>query len=1042
MKHLKRLLAALTALSILCYTPPGLAAGLPGNDHYKMADKPVTGKVIAEDGTPLPGINVLLKGSATGTTTDAQGQFTVTVPDQGAVLVFSATEYQEQEVPVGDQRTLTITLLRKSGSLDEVVVIGYGATRKSDLTGSVVSIKAEDLRKVQVTSFDQALQGRAAGVQVTQLSGKPGAETSIRIRGTSSINAGNEPLYVIDGMLVSSDGADMSTGVTRGPRLSPLSSINPADIESVEILKDASATAIYGSRGANGVVLITTKRGRAGVGSVSFETYYGLQQISHKVKVLDAEQFANLVNEAKLNASATPVYVNPKNLGKGTDWQDELLHNAPIASYQLSFSGGDEKTKYALSGNYFTQDGIITNSDFRRYSFRANLDREVNQRLTVGTSLTFSRIASSGVLTNAGTIVPGVTTSAMLFNPVLPVYDASVKGGYTYENDRGKILGNPVAEAREYVSVSTVSRVLGNAYARYKVMEGMEFKTSFGIDQFTSRENAFGPNFLKRTEASKGEASLGDIQGLTWLNENTLTYNTRIGNDHVFNILAGYTLQRFNSESLFAYAFDFPDDRTGYHNIAAGLNPQKPTNNESQWSLVSYLGRINYTLQNKYLFTLTGRVDGSSKFAAGKKYGFFPSGAFAWRISSEPFMEKVKSVSDLKFRASYGVIGNQNIAPYQSLSLVGPYSEGVFNGSEIYTGREPLTYVNTNLKWESTRQLDFGVDASFLNGRVSATIDYYRKKTNDLLLSSPIPYTSGFTSTLLNVGNIMNQGVDVDLRSVNTTGALKWNTAVNVSVNRNKVTNLANGGTDILSSGSLLRVGQPVGTFYGYIFDGIFQTDQEAATSPVLIGQEATSANPASRARAGDRRYRDLNKDNVIDEKDRTIIGSAQPDFTWGLNNTLSYKNFDLSVFIQGSQGNEMANLNSYDLLNFNGQTNVLAEAGLNRWTPDNPSNKYPRALSAGSLDQGVFSTAIVEDASYIRLKNVTLSYTLPQAWTHKVFNSVRLYASATNLCTWTNYTGYDPEANTYGQNSFVIGYDLGGYPMSKTFILGASIGF
>ena len=406
-------------------------------------------------------------------------------------------------------------------------------------------------------------------------------------------------------------------------------------------------------------------------------------------------------------------------------------------------------------------------------------------------------------------------------------------------------------------------------------------------------------------------------------------------------------------------------------------------------------------------------------------------------------MKDIKSISDLKFRVSYGVIGNQNIAPYQSLALVGPYSEGVFNGTEIYTGREPLTYINKNLKWESTRQFDIGVDASFFNSRLSLTADYYQKKTFDLLLSSPIPFTSGFSSTLLNIGNILNKGFDFDLRSVNTTGAIKWNTSVNISVNRNQVTNLANNNTDILFSGSLLRVGQPVGTFYGYIFDGIFQSDDEVLKSAVMKGQEAASSNPATRARAGDRKYRDINGDNVIDEKDRTIIGSAQPDFTWGLNNTLSFKNIDLSFFFQGSQGNEMANLNSFDLLNFNGQANVVKEGGLNRWTPTNHSNQYPRALSAGSLDQGIFSSAIVEDASYIRLKNVTLAYNLPQRITKGAkLNNVRIYASATNLWTSTKYTGYDPEGNTYGQNSFVVGYDLGGYPMAKTYILGINIGF
>ncbi|MEP7141861.1 MAG: TonB-dependent receptor [Ferruginibacter sp.] len=1040
-----QLLIAVLAVSAIHLLPYYCKAAPPGfSNHAIFADRQVTGKVTADNGSPLANVNVVVKGTAIGAITDANGNFAITMPDQGGVLVFTYVSYLQMEVAVGsNQKTINVSLSQKSTDLNEVVMIGYGSTKKSDLTGAVASIKADDLKRTQVTTFDQALQGRAAGVQVTQLSGKPGAETSIRIRGTSSINAGNEPLYVIDGMLVSSDGADISTGVTRGPRISALSSINPSDIESIEILKDASATAIYGSRGANGVVLITTKRGRAGVGTFNFEMYQGVQEISHKVEVLNADQFANLVNDAKLNANATPVYVNPKNLGKGTDWQDDLLRSAPMANYQLSFSGGDDKTKYAISGGYFNQKGIILNSDFKRYSFRTNLDREVTKRITVGTSLTFSRISSKGVLTNAGQIVPGVTTSALLFNPILPVYDSTVKGGYTYENDRGKTLGNPVAEAREYNSYSTIARVIGNVYAKYKIIDGLEFKTSFGIDQFTSRENAFGPNFLKRTEASKGEASIGDIQGLTWLNENTLTYNTTIKKDHALNILAGYTIQQFNNESMFAYAFDFPDDRTGYHNIAAGLNPQKSSNNESQWSLLSYLGRVNYTFKNRYLFTLTGRVDGSSKFADGKKYGFFPSGAFAWRVSDEQFMQEVKSISDLKFRASYGVIGNQNIAPYQSLALVGPYSEGVFNGTEIYTGREPLTYVNKDLKWESTRQLDIGMDASFLKSRLSITADYYQKKTYDLLLSSPIPFTSGFSSTLLNIGNILNKGFDFDIRSVNTTGVLRWSTSLNLSINRNQVTNLANNNTDILFSGSLLRVGQPVGTFYGYIFDGIFQSDEEAAKGAVMKGQEATSSNPASRARAGDRKYRDLNADNVIDEKDRTIIGSAQPDFTWGLNNTVSFKNIDLSFFFQGSQGNEMANLNSFDLLNFNGQNNVLKEGGLNRWTPANHSSIYPRALSAGSLDQGIFSSAVVEDASYIRLRNVTLGYNLPKSLMKTIkLNNIKIYASATNLWTKTKYTGYDPEANTNGQNSFVVGYDLGGYPMAKTYILGINIGF
>ncbi|NNV55831.1 SusC/RagA family TonB-linked outer membrane protein [Limnovirga soli] len=1008
--------------------------------------KKITGKVTAETGTGLAGVTVQIKGTNTATTTNENGNFSITVASDAATLVLSYVGYIKQEIALKNKSTVEITLQPEKNELSQVVVVGYGTVKKSDLTGSVVSVKADELKAVPATSFDQALQGRAAGVQVTTLSGKPGAETSIRIRGTTSINAGNEPLYVVDGMLISSDGGDMSTGVTLGPRIGPLSAINPNDIESIEILKDASATAIYGSRGANGVVIITTKRGRTGKGTVTLDSYYGVQTIANKVEVLNAAQFANLVNDAKINANQTPVYVNPKNLGEGTDWQDAVLRTAPMANYQLSFSGGDEKTKYSITGSYFTQDGIIQSSDFKRYSFRSNLDREVSKRLTVGTSITYARVTSNGVLTNAGTIVPGVVTDALLFNPILPVYDSTVTGGYTFENDRGKVLGNPVAEVNKYNSYSVSSRFLGNMYAKYKLLEGLEFKTSFGIDAFSSKENSYAPYYLKRAQASKGEASIGTVQGMTWLNENTLTYTHQAKNGNALTVLGGFTVQQFQNESLFAYAFDFPDDRTGYHSLAAALNPQKPFNNESQWSLVSFLGRVNYTVQDKYLFTLTGRSDGSSKFAEGNKYGYFPSGAFAWRVSKEKFMEPVKFISDLKLRASYGAIGNQAIAPYQSLALVGPYGEGVFNssqGSEPYAGREPLSYVNKNLKWETTKQLDIGLDLSMFKNRVTITADYYHKKTVDLLLSTPIPTTSGFTSTLLNIGNIENKGFDFDIKTINTTGVVRWNTSINISINKNEITNL-NSSTDIpLFGGIILRKGESIGTFYGYIFDGIFQSDAEAASSPVLVGQEQTSSNPASRAKAGDRKYRDINGDGKITSDDRTLLGSAQPDFTWGLNNTISFQNLDFSFFFQGSQGNKLANYNTFDLQNFTGQNNVLAEAGLNRWTPENPSNKYPRALSSGSLDVGVFSSNIVEDASYIRLKNVTLAYRLPYSILKKTgIQNLKLYAGATNLWTHTKYTGYDPEANTYGQSTTLIGIDLGGYPQTTTYTIGINAGF
>ncbi|WEK34223.1 MAG: TonB-dependent receptor [Candidatus Pseudobacter hemicellulosilyticus] len=1038
MKKSNETLAALaTALLFLLLSFQGLA---------QQSARTITGKVTSPDGKPVEDATVTVKGSSQSVVTNATGSFTISLPAGKDTLTITHVGYLLQDIAVGARTQLSIQLSSNNAALEEVVVIAYGTARKVDLTGSVISVKSDELKAVPTASFDQALQGRAAGVQVTQNSGKPGAEPSIRIRGISSITANNEPLYVIDGMLVNSDGGDFSGGVTRGPRIGPLASISPGDIESIEILKDASATAMYGSRGANGVVLITTKRGKSGKGRVDLEAYHGYQEVANKLNLLDAEGFANLVNDAKLNAGQTPIYVNPKNLGKGTDWQDELFRVAPLSSYQATVSGADDKTKYALSGSFFTQDGIILNSDFKRYSFRANLDRTITDKLTVGTNLAYSRLSSQGVLTNDGNIVPGVVSSAMLFNPVLPVKDASVKGGYTFENDRGKILGNPIAEANEYVSNTILSRILGSVYARYAFSKQLEFKSSFGIDAFNNQENSFGPNFLKRTQASKGEASLAESQGMTWLNENTLSYNNTFNGKHRINAVAGFTVQQFNSDRLLVYAFDFPDNRTGYHNIASALNPQKPANSESSWSMLSYLGRVNYTLSDKYLFTLTGRVDGSSKFGANNKYAFFPSAAFAWRVSQEDFMQDIEAISDLKFRASYGVIGNQAILPYQSLALIGPYGEGVFNspsGSEVYTGQEPLTYVNSDLRWETTRQLDIGFDLALFNNRVQFTADYYNKKTFDLLLTTPIPSTSGFGTTVLNVGNIRNHGFDFDLRTQNLRGGeLTWNSAINFSINRNEITNL-NSETDIpLSYGILLRRGIPISSFYGYIFDGIFQTDAEAASSPVLIGQEPTGANPASHAKAGDRRYRDINNDGKIDADDRVILGNAQPKFTWGFNNDFSYRQFTLSFFWQGSQGNKMANLNNLDLLNFTGQNNVLADAALNRWTPANPGNKYPRALAAGGLDAGVYSSAIVEDASYVRLKNVTLSYNLPA----KVLNrlkarNLRIYASATNLFTITDYSGYDPEANTAGQSTTLNGVDLGGYPQSKVYLLGVNIG-
>lgn len=1026
------------------------------NQGFSQA-RTITGRVTDQaDATPLPGVNIQIKNTSTGTITGLDGEYQLVVPGAEAVLMFSFVGYTSQEITVGAQSVIDVALSQEAELLDDIVIIAYGKVKKSDLTGSVSSVSGEDLLRTAPVSIDQALQGRAAGVQVTQVSGRPGGETSIRIRGSSSINAGNEPLYVVDGMLITSDNSQTNAGGAAGSNLNGLASISPSDIESIEILKDASATAMYGSRGANGVVLITTKRGKAGHSSINFDTYYGLQEVQQQLEMLNGEQFANYINAYNKDAGfpVDPRYLIPDKIGAGTDWQKAIFRQAPMQSYQLSFLGGSGNTQYAISGGYFLQDGIILNSNFERYNLRTNLDQQLSERVKVGASISLSHINSRGVLTGAqspgtGVLLPGAAVSALLFPPTLPVLDEAEPGGYTFEDDRGRNIGNPVADAAETDNLSKNSRAIANAYGILTLMDGLQLKASVGVDAFSVKENRFVPNFLKRTESNNGDAVVATVDGYTWLAEYTLNYNRTFNDKHAIDVLAGSTFQGFQAERLFAFALDFPDNRTGYHNLGNALNPQPPANGETSWGIISYLGRINYTLNNKYLFTLTGRADGSSKFGADSKYGFFPSGSVAWKLHQEPFIEALGLFTSLKARLSYGIIGNQEIAPFGSLATVGPLGQGVFNNNEPYIGQEPLRYPNPGLKWERTNQLDFGIDAEFLDGRIGFTADYYQKNTTDLLLYAPLPTTSGFSAYLSNIGGLKNQGVEAAISSRNTIGAFDWQTDFNISANRNEITELVSDndipvpGVLLAPAGwSILRVGQPLGTFFGLVSDGIFQTDEEAQSNPVLKNQNAE---------AGDRKYRDINgrdaqgkltgqPDGVIDEADRTIIGNANPDFIWGLTNKFSFKGFDLSIFIQGVHGNEIVNAYLFEIGALNGETNVLKEYWDNRWTPENPSTDYTKVNPS---ERNIFSDAQVENGSFIRLKNITLGYALPAGWLTRVrMSSARLYLSVNNLLTLTDYRGYDPEINAFGQNNLLQGIDYGGYPLSRTVIAGVQVGF
>lgn len=1023
---------------------------------FALQAQTLTGKVSSsDDGTLLPGVTVVIKNTTEGTTTDANGRYTLEA-GKGATLVFSCIGYESKELVVGAQNILDVVLVQTSEVLKDLVVVAYGVVKKSDLTGSVSSISSEDLSRTAPTSLDQALQGRAAGVQVTQVSGRPGGETSIRIRGSSSINAGNEPLYVVDGMLITSDNGQTNAGGVAGSNLNGISSINPSDIERIEILKDASATAMYGSRGSNGVVLITTKRGRAGKSSVTFDSYYGVQQVTKKLEMLNGEEFANYMN-AYSKESGLPLdarYIVPEKFGEGTDWQEAIFRQAAFQSYQLSTLGGSETTQYSVSGGYFKQDGIILNSDFERFSLRTNLDQQVSRRFKTGASVGISYITSRGVLTGAqspgtGVLLPGATTSALLFPSTLPVLDSTVVGGYTFQDDRGRNIGNPVADALETDNIAHNARVIANTYGILTLAEGLNLKASAGIDGFSVKENRFVPNFLKRTEPNRGDAVVATVDGYTWLTEFTLNYDRTIRDRHAVNALVGSTFQGFRSERLFAFALDFPDNRSGWHNLSSALNPQPAATGELTWGIVSYLGRVNYTFDNRILLTLTGRVDGASKFGANNKYGFFPSGSIAWKLHEEDFIKNLGLFYSLKTRLSYGVIGNQEIFPYASLATVGPIGQGVFNNTEPYIGQEPLRYPNPNLKWERTNQADFGIDAEFAGGRFAATFDVYQKQTADLLLFTPIPTTTGFSGYLANIGGLRNRGFEAALGSRNTTGAFGWKTDLNFSINRNEITALA-GENDIFVPGvlqvpagwSILRVGQPIGTFYGLVSDGIFQTADEAAAGPHLKAQTP---------KPGDRRYKDLNgrdaqgnltgqPDGVIDEADRTIIGDANPDFTWGLTNVFTYKNFDLSIFVQGVQGNEIVNAYLFEIGSLNAETNVLKEFYDNRWTPENPNNEY---VKINPSERNIFSDQQVEDGSFIRIKNITLGYTFPAGWLQRVkMSKFRIYASANNLFTLTDYRGYDPEVNAFGQSNLLQGIDYGGYPLARTIVGGIQVGF
>ncbi|WP_439558133.1 SusC/RagA family TonB-linked outer membrane protein, partial [Dyadobacter sp.] len=852
---------------------------------------------------------------------------------------------------------------------------------------------------------------------------------TIRIRGSGSVNASNDPLYVVDGFPTDN-----------------LNSINPNDIESIEILKDASATAIYGSRGSNGVVMVTTKHGKAGKTVVSYEGYYGVQSVRRKIPLLNGQQFAEFVNDAQVNNGGKPYFDGssadrplPSAIGEGTDWQEAILQNAPIQNHQLGISGGSDKSRYAISFGYYDQDGIIKNSGFKRYTLRSNIDSDISSRIKVGLTFQGAYTESNDAQTEPtnNLAYTGVISAALNYSPTFKQYNEDG----TYYKNQGQLNGlgadNPLALLNEFTNKTSAIRLLANSFVNIKIMEGLNLRSSIGADINTSRLNYYVTRNALVGASVQGSAAITSTQRLNWLNENTLNYTKNFNPKNSFSALIGYTIQEIKAENSVARANTFSDDFAEYNNLGAGSTLIAPSSTASEWALISYLARVNYGFDDRFLLTLTGRRDGSSRFGPNRKQGFFPSGALAWKLHKESWFSNIPAVTEAKLRTSYGLSGNQEIGNYRYLANISaaPY----VIGGVLNTGSATAGIANPDLRWEKNAQFDIGLDLGLFRNRITLSADYYYKKTSDLLFEVGVPTSSGFSTTLKNIGSVQNKGLELALNTVNIDkDGFRWSSEFNITFNRNKILTLDGRqefrtGSDATISNTaqnpiLLRVGTELGNYYGLVMEGIFQNQSEIDNSAQKT------------AKPGDIRYLDRDGNGAINDNDRDILGSANPDFFGGINNTVSYKGFEFNMFVQGSYGNEILNYGSFDQMNFTGGNNQSARV-LDRWTPTNPSNTIPRANAAGG--SRLLSTLHVEDGSYLRFKNISLGYNLPSQWRSKLRSQqAKIYVAAQNLFTLTKYTGYDPEVNRYGSSSLSQGIDYGGYPASKTILVGLNLTF
>jgi len=1004
---------------------------------YVVARK-VTGSVKSAAGQPLEGVSVQVKNTNNGTTTDAAGAFSINVEDDNATLVISYIGYEKQEVGIAGKATIDVVLQPTTDKLTDVVVIGYGTAKKSDLTGAVSTIKGEQLMDKPSPNLTQALEGKIAGVEVSINSNAPGQGAKVRVRGLGSINSNIDPLYVIDGVI----GVDAN-------------SINPNDIASLEILKDASSTAIYGARGANGVIMITTKRGRRTGTVVSYDANVNVSTLSRHLKTLDADEFVKVYNESYANGSkfdpqgatwTPPAPLNHATFPKlfddkdrplyNTNWEKEVYKPAVSTTHQLNFQGGSDKLIYSLSLGYLDQNGLMIESWFKRYSARFTIDNDINNWLRVGGNISVvkstQRMVSDG---NGGLNVPRMVTEEV---PIVPVKYPD--GTWAGNNDIAGLEGgpNPVNIANNRYTLNNNFQALGDVYAQVHITKDLDFKSDFGYNISTLKSNFYSSqNLAHLSQDQGGVANINAYTNAYWQSENYLTWNKQFNSRNKMTLLVGASWQQYNQERVRAETQNFIDDIFQWDYLQAGSLRTASESQDYQWAMNSYFARATYNLNDKYLFTATGRYDGSSKFGANNKYAFFPSVGAAWRLSEEDFLKNNKIINNLKIRASYGVSGNQEIGQYRSIAQIQP-GTGVLGGGSVST-LLPSYIGNPNLKWERSLQADGGIEAELFNSRINLTIDYYNRVTKDLLLQAPIPWSAGMTNANVyqNVGSVRNSGFEVTLNTVNIkTKDFTWSTNFIFAANKNRILKLNDGNADIfpgpnfLGQTNILRVGEPIGSFYGMVRLGTYGT-----------GEAAEAA--AHGLKPGDRKY----IYNADGSNYYTIIGKANPDWTGTFSSTITYKNWDFSFDIRFVQGVNTAATFKHSSEDRQTIANSLATV-LNAWTPDHQNTMISQVRNYKFAQDSHFDTWWVEDGSFIRGQNFVLGYSLPGNVTHKMkINRLRFYASVQNLFLITKYTGYDPEVDTfnssYGNNgSFSQNLDFFSYPRPRVWNLGLTLTF